>query len=44
MLVKCWSNDARGDTRVGTPSAGGAAYGGDDRGGGARGKPVEEKL
>ena len=36
--------DARGDTRVVTPSAGGAAYGGDARGGGARCEPVEEKL
>ena len=36
--------DARGDTRVGTPSAGGAAYGGDARGGEARGEPVQEKL
>ena len=35
---------ARGDTRVGTPSAGGgAAYGGDARGGGACGKPAEEE-
>ena len=35
---------ARGDTRVGTSSAGGgAAYGGDARGGGACGKPAEEE-